>query len=246
MLKGDTLGYAYLAARYRGRTEQASGSLIHIRKAQAAPIESLIIDAWPPQSGTGDPTPENVRDFSGITSVTLYVSPTPDPDDATTYTLDWTDEGENYGVYIDALTGAAVADKTVNTYSDKTGFGVLAGAPAWFHWITPGVASADRAKLSLCNQAVFRTGNPVGPYFTLRKGGTGDYFELSKMDESESLDDLDTRFGDNPLEICYSSGTIDLEDPDFEITPIAPLTLAGENYIWVDNGFLTCTYKSAI
>ena len=49
-------------------------------------IPSLTVGIEPVQSGSGDPSPTNVRPFSGWSVVNMYDGPTTDPQDATVYT----------------------------------------------------------------------------------------------------------------------------------------------------------------
>ena len=51
-------------------SETASGDVVHITNCGAAPVQSLVTHIEPVQSGTGDPSPDNVRLISGWDSVT--------------------------------------------------------------------------------------------------------------------------------------------------------------------------------
>lgn len=64
-----------------------SGSLIHITDALAAPAVALSVEINPAQSGSGDPSPTNVRPITGWTGANIVVSPTQDAQDGTTYTV---------------------------------------------------------------------------------------------------------------------------------------------------------------
>ena len=60
--------------------------------------------AWTPYS--------NICPISGRTGLSVYVSPTQDPDDATTYSVDWTSEaGTVYGGTVDVVTGVLTVDR---------------------------------------------------------------------------------------------------------------------------------------
>lgn len=46
-------------------THTVSGSIASFKSADQAPINSLKIHFFPIQSGSGDPSPENIRPISG-------------------------------------------------------------------------------------------------------------------------------------------------------------------------------------
>ena len=52
-------------------TRKIAGDLIHITDAAEAPLKSLSITLTPTQSGTGDPSPTNIRPISGVDSVVV-------------------------------------------------------------------------------------------------------------------------------------------------------------------------------
>ncbi len=80
--------------------------LVKFATAYQRPVRSLTIDLTPIQSGTGEPSPDNVRPISGRTEVNAYVSPTQDVADATTYPVTWqTEAGTVYAGYVDVVTG---------------------------------------------------------------------------------------------------------------------------------------------
>lgn len=79
------------------------------------PMPSLKVSIEPTQSGSGDPSPTNVRPISGHTEANVVVSPTTDAEDGTTYTIQFKN-GDNpltvYGGTLDVVSGVL----TVNSY----------------------------------------------------------------------------------------------------------------------------------
>ena len=65
---------------------EASGSIASFNDGAAMPLKSLKVGIEAVQSGTGDPSPTNVRPISGWSAVNVYDGHTTDPLDATTYT----------------------------------------------------------------------------------------------------------------------------------------------------------------
>lgn len=63
------------------------------------------------QTGSGTTSPTNIRPITGITDLSLYVSPTNDAADATTYLVDWTSAaGTVYHGTLDVETGLLTVD----------------------------------------------------------------------------------------------------------------------------------------
>lgn len=67
---------AYLAewAGGSGTLKTVTGSLIHITDALASPVNALSVNIDPVQSGSGDPSPDNVRPISGHGEVNVWRS----------------------------------------------------------------------------------------------------------------------------------------------------------------------------
>lgn len=86
-----------------GDTETASGSIATFEGDEATSIKSLVVDIEPVQSGSGTPSPDNVRPISGYDSVVTSVSPTTSASDATTYTTNL--NGTRYGGTLDVVSG---------------------------------------------------------------------------------------------------------------------------------------------
>ena len=55
--------------------ETISGAVASFQTKRAAPLQSLIATINPVQSGSGDPSPDNVRPISGFAAVEIQVSP---------------------------------------------------------------------------------------------------------------------------------------------------------------------------
>lgn len=74
-----------------------SGALIHITDALAKPLKKLVVNFEPVQSGTGDPSPDNVRPITGWTGANVYRSGA-DTSNPTTYPITFPSEaGTVYG-----------------------------------------------------------------------------------------------------------------------------------------------------
>lgn len=85
------------------------------------PFKEVKVNMAPIQSGTGDPSPENVRPITGRTGANVYVSPTEDVADATTYAEDWTlQAGTVYAGSYEAVSGKLKARPQYASYNGET------------------------------------------------------------------------------------------------------------------------------
>lgn len=84
----------------------------------------VVVDIAPTQSGSGDPSPDNIRDIASYSSVSVTVSPTDDPADGEAYTAVIPDPpGTVCSGTLDLVSGAGVADMKLAqmTYSFLSG-----------------------------------------------------------------------------------------------------------------------------
>ena len=117
-----------------GVEKTVTGSLVTVTDALAKPAKSLIVNFAPVQSGSGDPSPSNVRPITGWTGVTAYVGPTSQQADATTYPVDWTDDaGTVYGGYVDLVSGVLVATHGFKDLSNLNWSYDTSGAYPYFY-----------------------------------------------------------------------------------------------------------------
>lgn len=93
--------------------EETSGSIVTVNAAER-PAKSLVVAINPVQSGSGDPSPDNIRPISGWTGCNVVVSPTTDAEDGTTYTIHFPSEaGTVYGGTLDVANGTLTVDKAM-------------------------------------------------------------------------------------------------------------------------------------
>ena len=215
-------------------------ALAHFTESVRNKLLSLLVSMEPIQSGSGTPSPDNVRPISGRTGLTIYVSPTPTAADATTYAVDWTSEaGTVYGGTLDVVTGVLTINGIVKVFDGNES---LIGT----YWPTV-----------VCN-----TGLPYSGDYVHRSEmrcshcGTGsrgvDFASLSAT--SIQFSNVDGVFGvNNATEFAtyvatqYANGTpvtvyYPIATPlTYQITGTDIVTLVGDNYIWSDSGDVTIT-----
>lgn len=106
-----------------GDLKTASGEVVTFEVADDAAanytqFKSLIADIEPVQSGSGTPSPDNVRPISGWDSVEVVVSPTTSAEDGTTHTA--TFDETVYGGTVDLVSGVLNSKPYYASYNGET------------------------------------------------------------------------------------------------------------------------------
>lgn len=225
-------------------TKTVSGAIVHVTDADEAPLVRCLVDITPKQSGTGTPSPSNVRAISGWESVNVYVSPTEDEADGHTTT---TSLGRTvYGGTLDVVSGLLTVDKGIVTFdgsSDETFYTGSSGMP--FRVILsdankPSSASALAGIVS--NQMTEVTQSSIwgtaGACAMTQSSTRNVYFKLA--DGLTDISALRTYLASNPLQVCYELAT----PQTYTLTGQEVETLLGDNNVWADAGDIEITYHT--
>lgn len=214
-------------------TGTASGAIATFTDGSDAPMKSCIVSIEPQQSGSGTPSPSNIRPISGWESVNVYVSPTEDEADGHTTT---TSLGRTvYGGTLDVVSGVLTVDKIGTDIliesiynrsgSDSVGFGVFSLPYAWS---TP----VD----IICEKGFY-----VGSFNTTTYGGVVVYDTNRRQmaiccPRDYTVEECQAFFGDCML--VYELAT----PQTYQLTPTEVNTLLGENNVWADSGDVEVVY----
>lgn len=98
----------------------ASGNPATFTTDVSRPLKACTVTFAPVQSGTGDPSPENIRPISGWDGISVLVSAT--DSGGTEYPVTWQDAGTVYGGSVDAVHGILTATYGVATIDGTTPF----------------------------------------------------------------------------------------------------------------------------
>jgi hypothetical protein len=210
--------------------EETSGNIVTVEAAER-PAKSLKVAINPVQSGSGDPSPDNIRPISGWTGCNVVVSPTTDAQDGQTYNIHFPSEaGTVYGGTLDVTTGVLTV-----TMAE-----VDLGTLTWVY-----IAS---------NKIFFTTINDKKP--SIYEGAVSQYANGSWWGEWADKDCVwcgnaandgfvvkDTRFTDaatfksamSGVQFCYELAT----PQTYQLTPTEVQMLLGTNNIWADTGEIT-------
>ena len=210
--------------------DTATGNPLVFFTDLARPLKSLLIPFTPTQSGTGDPSPDNVRPIVGWTGLTVNHSGA-DTSDPTQYAVDWTDEaGTVYGGTLDLISGVLSVEwvsltKTWGDFSNKTSLGDntrgtfnISSYPS-----KPSIAAVD----AKCNIAPRGTGWSTDSVHFYTNEGSCVVFLPNDTDASTEI------------QVVYPLAT----PQEITLTPEQITALKGDNTIWSDaDGEMTATY----
>ena len=211
-----------------------------------APMKSLAVIFSPVQSGSGDPSPTNIRPLSGRTSITVA-------------------EGNEYSILlgrmayggiVDFATGKLEIDMVMNTYdgsSDENWKAEYLGSTKTYNFYMPSASmipkprttaqysedSTTNASRVKCNQARPRKWTSSGTetygagLFYIAASGTmninGGLFEVT------TAEDFKAYLSEHPLQVAYEIATHEF----YQLTPEQIKAIKGQNAITSQDGTVT-------
>lgn len=190
-----------------------------------APVTSLTVSIEPVQSGSGDPSPDNVRPIGGFDTVKVYHSGA-DTEDATEYEISLASAGTVYGATLDVVSGKLTVDRE---YVPMT-------ANLWKVWnnsykavYTDGVY--NNREIVACDS--LKAGELTTNGINVR-AADGRIGALPQWAEScTTLAEFKTALANNPA----INIVITLANPQtYQLTPQQVNSLLGVNNVWSDAG----------
>lgn len=213
-------------------------------------IKSLKVDINAAQSGSGDPSPENVRPISGWSEIVVTVAPTSDPDDPdkVPYTISLGDDTV-YGGVLDVTSGVlTITHKYQQILSSMiTNNGKLSDSSLYLGVV--GTLSDKKVGVDnfICNE--FKVVPSERGDWTARGRANGVNVEFGfpydgigvtdALTGAQMLPYARTWVDNNPLYICYELATAQT----ITLDPLTINTIFGENNIYADCGDITVTYE---
>lgn len=183
----------------------------------------------------------NICPISGSTGLSVYVSPTQDLADATTYTEDWTSQaGTVYGGTLDIVTGVLTVDREM----------VDMGTMAW-NKAGSGYYSTSINKVAKKGSATYGYDNAISSQYesvSIHSIAGLPNFGLSvdiggnvQLKDSRYATAAELKSGLDGVQLCY-----ELDTPiTYQLTPQEVKSLLGVNNIWSDSGDVTVVLKNA-
>ena len=231
-----------------GDTDTETGSIVEIDNPDnILAIKDLQADIVAVQSGSGTPSPDNVRPISGFTEVKVYVSPTIQQADATVYTIDL--DGTRYGGTLDVTSGVLTVTHRFLTIDGTETYWFAVGNEypqiynvAFYDLTTKGVHETTDivSNMGFVPTAyVYSTMNNYDYAVCIRANEDANgRWRVYLKTENSTLAALKTWLGSNPLQIVYPLATpltVNLTAQEIEL-------LQGANNVWADSGDVTVEY----
>ena len=222
-----------------GDTETVTGDTIQIDNPEGnLEVQSLSVSLAPTQSGTGTPSPDNIRPISGYDTVDVIVSPTTSALDGQTYTTTLPDT-----VYIgtlDTVSGELTVNYGHATLDGSSDEGWTAYA-AYNGFLATGIADMKSGvrQYGLCDQLAMSTSTSTSQTNACWFGAYSKYFFAIGVYDTiaNTVDGFKTYLSSKPMNIVYP-----LETPQtYSLTPQDIELLLGTNNVWSD-GTITVTY----
>lgn len=192
--------------------------------AEGVPVKDLSVQIEPAQTGSGDPSPENVMPISGWTGAKVTVSPTQDAQDGTTYDITFpSSAGTVYGGTLDVTTGVLTVDRALY---------IPSGAERFIQESNRVVFQADIS----CRSGT----QPVDcSDFSNVVSAASRYIYVPTT--SMTTDDMRDYFINHQVQFVYYI----YQAVAYQLTPQQVTTLAGANNVWADTGDVSVTYRAA-
>lgn len=207
-----------------------SGAIVSFVTGRVKPLRSVIVDLEPVQSGSGDPSTDNVRPISGRTSANIYHDHSYDAQASPVKTISWqTEAGTVYGGTMDVVSGVL----TVYSVLWEKNTAQMNNNIDYPGWRNSGVEQLIGRGI---NRTFQNQMSNIGSSFNANTAGTADILFLSKtlygLDQDEWIAmALDVQI------------IIPLATPrTYQLTPTEVKTLLGDNVVWSDAGDITVTY----
>lgn len=212
----------------------ATGNPVSFNTNVAKPMSQLLIPFIPVQSGSGDPSPENVRPITGWTGVDVTVNGTTIP---VTFPAE---AGTVYGGTLDLTTGVLTmtdASVIIDGSEGNWSFASYGTSVNRMNAYAPEVLGFETSRNNvLFSYVKTSTSESVWCGYI---SGTNNIIVRTPSDVIASKQDWLDYIGTNPLQICCG-----LAEPlEYQLTPQQIQTLIGDNVIFTStNGQNTVKY----
>lgn len=224
------------------KSATASGAVASFSDgAEDVPMDSCVVDIEPVQSGSGDPSPSNVRPISGWSEVNVYVSPTQSAQDATVHTVSL---GQTvYGGTLDVVTGVLTVDRAIVDLGTLTWAKRNTSSGRYrFTANTDIYQPSSSAQLPNILCSAYPTISPNDTWTGVFgvSCNTGSAQILVSDENYETATAFKTAM--NGVQLVYELATA----TTVQLTPTEVKTLLGSNNVWADSGDIAVGYKADV
>lgn len=222
-------------------TDTATGVIANFPDGAALPAKNISVAIEPVQSGSGDPSPDNVRPISGWTDAHITVSPTTNAQDGTTYTVTFPNEaGTVYGGTLDVTNGTLTVSWAFMGPEQLSREAMLwqmnNNGTNIFECYTEKILKANGASniISNCLKNISSYSDVAG--YTIRAYAASNKVAIgvpkSVVGSQTPVANFRRFLSDNNVSVCYELAT----PVTYTLTPQQIQLLLGTNNVWADTG----------
>lgn len=219
-------------------TKTETGSIVSVESDGGDAVTSLIAQIEPVQSGSGDPSPTNVRPITGWTAVNVIVSPTTTASDGTTTT---TALGRTvYGGTVDVVTGVLTVTHKIFAIYSEWNWVKSSSYPGGFYASTLSAMGFKSKTPVICSHA--KTAKTISEYVqgTCYVDGS---LNIRIMSADSTVDDWKNYIRSEGSAGREITACGELATPQtYNLTAQQVELLTGNNTVWADTGDITLTY----
>lgn len=227
----------------------ASGALATFDTSLALPLQDCTIDINAVQSGSGTPSPDNVRPITGFTGANIHVADNETPhiiDNVTA--ISWQSEaGTVYGGSLDVTTGVLTVTMIGHVFDGTENFISLEGGTVFVYNFGSKVRSSYEQTNSLNTHFTNNTiGNGWANVVTNCYLIAGDYYV--GVNPNMSLSDYKTWLGTQNTNGTPVKAVATLQTPvTYQLTPTQISAIVGTNNVFTDtNGNTSVMYACSL
>lgn len=218
----------------------ASGAIASFTTVRSAPLKELVANIEPVQSGSGDPSPSNVRPITGHTRLNVWVKSAYDPTADPTTSVDFSTVGTIYGGTLDVITGELLRTQVLSSQMTGSGWSTVTVGGANYFCKSHNGFNNNNNIVACSHFKPMPTASTLGnnPDCSIQIA-TDRYYQLNvRYDAISTVEEFSSFITNNAVQMAITSA-----DPvTFNLPPQQISTLQGQNNVWTGIGNVTATY----
>lgn len=198
------------------------------------PRPTVTVGIEPVQAGSGDPSPDNVRPISGWTGANIHVSPTSDPADGRTYSVEFpTEAGTVYGGTLDVTSGVLTVSWEMRMASSINWGTVTNAGHRFYYTVNSYIKSAPYRNMLMCSAykpVVSAYLNPPPDKTITNAYMRGNNINV-RDDSIATLEDWRAYVAANDFQILWGIAPV-----TYPLTPVEISRILDTDNVWADCG----------
>ena len=213
------------------------GSSVEFKNCNTDPFIKVLCDINPTQSGTGEPSPDNVRPITGYSTVNVHNGDTVYPV-ALGQTVYGGEVEAIEGTLTEKLYKVSPGNDFIFTIDSQTSTICVCS----FGFVLNNIPKGKNQGVCISNR--FSKNIPSGIAGRMVLTSNQIYLVIPKADATTwNITEVKQWLADNPTDICYELDTL----TETQITPVTIESIEGNNSLYHDaNGDITVKYKTTI